>query len=157
METTPNNTGKSSSSEIDNLYELIELAEKTSDKIQSLEKEVSGARERLVFNASLISLLLATFFSIGHGSIDSKKSLLLVLVVLVAFFSYSIPKIRMLRQWRRDLTIEVSVVGDLVKIISGLVESYGDKIDIVKISLIKLKLCRVRFSTDTLDKGFLFR
>lgn len=139
-----------SDSSITEIEELLTFAERVSDRIRSIEDIVSKSRVEMM---SAIIIVYAVLLGAGGLAVFWQSTVLYPLTAMgliilgTAAFVYGYTRLMLRRRALAELEVELRVVGDLVQMLSSLIEGLSEDCGIVTRTLLVMRLRRIKFST----------
>jgi len=143
-----------SSDEVD---QLLNLAEKVDWRIREIEKDLSRSRAQMfvvtiVFYAIIIGGTLSYKNWMGHP--DAKWAMPLgAAISIITIFVFLFNRLQIRKLLRDELRTELRVSGDLIQMLSSLVESLPSTTGVVNRAMFLIRLKRLRFSDQRIDAG----
>ncbi len=137
--------------------ELIDLAEEISARIETLEQSIVSSRGQYlaVFSATYLTILGGALLyikaNIEMSTIGLTVSVFGLTVVIMFGLGYTISRIRIRNQAKRDLEVEVRLIGELLEMITGLLASIESEVSVVRHTVLTMRLRRIKFSADRIS------
>ncbi|MBF0138181.1 MAG: hypothetical protein H7833_15155 [Magnetococcus sp. DMHC-1] len=152
---------------INEIEKLVDFVEDTSRQIYNLEKEIVRSRVFIAIGAIVFYIIFsATFLSIKEfgltkifGYFFVPALLIFAISVMIGILVFIIPQFYFLKLKKRELKVQLFVVGDLIETVSGLIdmEDVHKKMSLISIKILKSRLRRIKFSAETVDRFTIFR
>lgn len=146
-------------SRLEEIDELVGLAEDITSRIELLERAISSVRARLVISISgvygAMAIGLYLFYRLSpmpqsEYFLNEPVALIGLVGAVGAIISYAYTQFRFLSRARNDLEVEVRLLGELLELISGLMNSIDSETSVVKQAVLMMRLRRIKFTEERL-------
>ena len=139
---------------LNEVEELIGLAEEISTRIEALEESFASSRGQsmvvLVATYLVASGIIWFLLQIEMANPLIAQPLGIIGLCIVSLFGigYTSSRLRIRNRAKRDMEIEVRLIGELLEMITGLMASVDSEVSVVKRAILTMRLRRIQFTAD---------